>query len=125
MISFVFAQKCTHAHTHTHTLSLSLSLSLSAVQAVHREVHKIDESMTRQQTVFIMRRWFFDVHGPDKAHLWDNDETVVAWFDGCCDADGNITQDSQIARELKCVAVLLWLCLLLSPSNTLCLRLFC
>ncbi|EGD82369.1 acetyl-CoA carboxylase [Salpingoeca rosetta] len=71
---------------------------------VRRELIKANETLTRQQTEFIMRRWFFDVHGPDKAHLWDSDETVANWFDASCDTDGNIAPDSQIARNLKMVA---------------------
>eukprot|EP00043_Microstomoeca_roanoka_P013840 m.136036 g.136036 ORF g.136036 m.136036 type:complete len:2298 (+) comp15862_c0_seq1:167-7060(+) len=71
---------------------------------VRRELHHANERLTRQQTSFMMRRWFFDVHGPDKAHLWDNDETVVNWFDASCDSEGNIAPDSQIARNLKLVA---------------------
>jgi acetyl-CoA carboxylase/biotin carboxylase 1 len=72
-------------------------------EMVRRAMLGANPRLTREQSAFMMRRWFFDSVGADKAHLWEDDEAVAQWFASSVDAQGQLAADSPLSRKLKSV----------------------
>lgn len=74
-----------------------------AEERIRKEILASNPQLSRQQSGFIMRRWFFDVKGPDSVSLWEDNEAVAVWFASNMDAEGSLAKNSAISRGLRAV----------------------
>uniref|UniRef100_A0A8D8X038 Acetyl-CoA carboxylase n=1 Tax=Cacopsylla melanoneura TaxID=428564 RepID=A0A8D8X038_9HEMI len=70
---------------------------------VKKQLIRIDPNLTDGRALEMLRRWFIEDKGATVGYQWENNEEVVNWLTSQMDADGNISAQSIVATNIKCV----------------------
>lgn len=70
---------------------------------VKKQLKRIDANLTDGRALEMLRRWFIEDRGATAGYQWENNEEVVNWLTSQMDEEGNISSQSIVATNIKCV----------------------
>ncbi|KAI5726751.1 hypothetical protein M8J76_007892 [Diaphorina citri] len=70
---------------------------------VKKQLKRIDPNLTDGRALEMLRRWFIEDKGATVGYQWENNEEVVNWLTSQMDEEGNISSQSIVATNIKCV----------------------